>query len=336
MRRVGFKGSRVQGVKGDDRAPCEPRTSPISPPLGPWAPRPLGPSGPHAFTIIELIVVITVIVLILAIAVPGLSRMNDEMRMTSAKQSIQGVTTQAYLLSLADRAMTAVRFFPGAWDSDPNAATVDTRQHMAVYSYVGTSVQENPPGSGTFQVQLGEYFERAKDLGSVKLPEGVWSAPLEALSPSEAWLGPTQQYYGALGSEFVLDGKIGQFEFNADHASSTETKNLLNADDFLLVCDPETGMRTGTPTLYHLRAFVPTWRYDADTLNTSNLSDMTGWYQRYSFSGVVTYPREPLLNLPGGTTAAGSLRQDVLRLSGRPYLVHRFSGGLLAGAVPPG
>ena len=295
------------------------------------SPRPLGPS---AFTLVELIVVITVIVLILAIAIPGMSRMHDEMRMSAAQQTMQGVTTRAYLLSLADRSMTAVRFFPGEWD------TVDTaekqapggRQHMAVYSYVGTTV--NPD---TLNVELHEYFQRAKDLGSVRMPEGVWAAPLEALSPLPATLGGTQYYL--LGADFVLDGQVGQFDFNADRAASTESKKLLNADDFLLVFDPETGLRVGTPAAYHLRTYVPkysngNWGYDADTLNSAMPNDTTLWYQRYGFSGVVTYPREAFAGLPGGATAYGTVRQPLLKSTGRPYLVHRFSGGLLPGATP--
>jgi type II secretory pathway pseudopilin PulG len=304
--------------------------------LGGWALHDVGRWGPtlHAFTLVELIIVITVIVLILAIAIPGLSAMGAEARLTAAQQTIQGMTTQAYSLALANRAMTAVRFFPGEWDTvDPAQQRVPGgRQHLAIYSYVATSEQENPPGSGNFVIAFGEYFERAKDLSSAALPEDVWVAPLEALSAQGtiAHTDGTLDPPFPLGQNFVLDGTAGQFRFNADRAIG-DGGDLLNADDFLIVNDPETGIRTSTPTPFRLRAYAPApVAYDVDQDPTTS-----NWYQRYSFSGVVTYRREPFMSLPGGAAAAGVDRQNYLRDSGRPFMMHRFSGGLLPGMQRP-
>ena len=268
-------------------------------------------SSLRGFTLVELVIVITVIILILAIAVPGLSAMTAEARLTSAQQTIQGMTTQAYYLALANRAMTAVRFFPGEWDTvDPSQKRVPGgRQHLAIYSYVGTTQD------GT--LNFTERFERAKDLTSTTLPEDVWTAPLEALSVSAGpnWLtGP-------------LCTTPDTFTFDPNTAGP----NFLNTEDFLIVCDPQTGVRTGTPTPFRLRAYVPkfldgSWGYDAD--NNGGVP-----YQRYSFSGVVTYRREPFTAL--GPIAPGDVRQRVLQESGRPFMVHRFSGGLLPGLQRP-
>lgn len=297
--------------------------------------------GP-AFTLVELIVVVTVIILILAVAVPGLSAMNAEARLTSAQQTISGVTTRAFYQAMADRTMTAVRFFPGEWDvADKESQAPGGRQHLAIYSYVGKTSQELPPGSGNFVISFGEYFERAKDLASVVMPDDVWAAPLEALSnQTAALLGPNgwSPSYGSLGQSFVLDGQRGLFAFNAEEASgNSDSSNFLNADDFLIVCDPETGARRGMPTPFHLRAYVPrfangTWGYDADTSDT-NPANARHWYQRYAFSGVVTYRREPFVAL--GASASGYDRQQYLQTAGRPYLIHRFSGGLTPGKQAP-
>ena len=103
------------------------------------------------------------------------------------------------------------------------------------------------------------------------------------------------------------------------------------------MCDPETGVRTGTPTAFHLRAYVPSANYLAVGLDSSYCEfENTGpadSYQRYSFSGVVTYRREPFTAL--SPIAPGVDRQRVLQESGRPFMVHRFSGGLLPGLQRP-
>jgi hypothetical protein len=101
------------------------------------------------------------------------------------------------------------------------------------------------------------------------------------------------------------------------------------------VCDPETGIRTGVPTSCHLRAYAPGYGYELDYRDNRPL-DENFWYTRYSFSGVVTYRREPFTAIaatPGGGQRYE--RQEYLRRAGRAYLTHRFSGGLMPGAQRP-
>jgi prepilin-type N-terminal cleavage/methylation domain-containing protein len=287
-----------------------------------------------AFTLIELLVVISVIVLVLAIAMPGLSAMNRDMRLTAAQQSINGALTTAYYHALADRSLTAVRFFPGAWDApDPesNAPSATGRQHMAIYSYVGSTVKEEPAGSGNFKVAFGEYFERTRDTSSVALPEEIWVAPLEAISRQAVELNPNAQY-DDFGPEFVLDGKLGEFRYNVDRGESSHGRDFLNADDFLIVCDPQTGVQTSVPRAYRMNAYSPSERIEVSEDPGGN--GTAAWYfKRYSFSGVVTYRREALVAL--GATARGIDRYDLLQEDGRPFLVHRFSGALLPGLQRP-
>ena len=281
------------------------------------------------FTLIELIVVITVIVLILALAVPGLSEMSAQARLTSAKQAVNGVMTRAYYQALADMNMTAVRFFPGQWDAADESwkGSSSDRQHMAIYSYAGTSERED---GNDLYIEYDERFQRTPDVRSVRLPRDVWVAPLEALSRDAMTLGRTT--YNPFGSRFVLDGEVDRFAFNADRGNSgSDGGRFLNADDFLIVCDPQTGIQAGVPRAFKLRAFVPemggAWGYDAEGDGVARP------YQRYSFSGVVVYRREPFAAL--GVDASGEERQGWLRETGRPYMAHRFSGGLMAGAQRP-
>lgn len=269
-----------------------------------------------AFTLVELIVVVTVIVLILAIGIPALSAMNAEARLTSAQQTIQGATTRAYYMALAERTMTAVRFYPAEWDavSQPGQSE-QGRQRVAVYRWVGSTVAS----SGT-ALQLSEHFARAGELESVTLPEDVWVAPIESLA--------VNQYKSSnYGANVVLTGEIGTFQY--DPPPSPGAQSMLRADDFLVVCDPQAGVLGGQPRPFWLRAYSPLAKYEVE--NDPSQSGIK--YNRYSAAGLVAYRREPFVAL--GSAAAGTQRQTLLRTSGRPYLVHRFSGGLLAGEPRP-
>jgi hypothetical protein len=121
--------------------------------------------------------VITVIVIVLALAVPGLATLNAEMRQTAAHQTLHSVTTRAYHLALANRALTAVRLFPGEWDVQEKPGAAGGRQHLAIYQYVGATSSEDAS-----RVEFGEYFQKAAELESVRMPEDTWAAPLEALT----------------------------------------------------------------------------------------------------------------------------------------------------------
>jgi Tfp pilus assembly protein PilE len=300
-------------------------------------PRCLGlPAGGRcspAFTLIELIVVVTVIIVILAIAVPGLSAMNAESRLTTAQQTINGALTQAYHLAWANRSLAALRLVPAEWDVQPDNAAAGKagRQSLAIYSYVGTNVSETVSG---FTIGPKEYFQRAKEFNSILMPEDVWAAPLEALSRygNLAHSDGTVDLPFDLGPAFVLDGVLNQFRFNADRRNGDGT-DFLNADDFLIVCDSQNGVRGTIPAPYALRAFVPnlggSWGYEA----LDNGAPPGGNYQRYAFSGVVTYRREPFAQL--GTAATGIQRQTLLREAGRAFLAHRYGGGLVPGLQRP-
>jgi len=287
--------------------------------------------GDSGFTIIELIVVITMIVLVLAIALPSLGALNADARLTAAYQLINGTLTQAYFLAAADKNMTAVRFLPGGWDSpDAAGAGPSGRQHMVIYRYVGSTDRENPPGSDTFALAFDEYFVRQPGAASVRLPEDVWVAPVDAFSTTAATL------------DLVLGGDTGKFM--ADPVATNNGKKLLNADDFTIVVDPQTGLLTGAPGLHRLRAYAPAADSDLPRsyrqTETDGVRDSSGQlvlpYQRLGFSGVVIYRREPFVGLvPEQNKTISETRQDYLRRTGRAYMAQRFGGGLSAALQRP-
>jgi type II secretory pathway pseudopilin PulG len=283
--------------------------------------------GQVGFTIVELLVVIMVIVLILAIAVPGLSAIATQSRFSAATQEINGALTRAYYAALSDVNLTAVRFVPGSWDVDARAEAQRPtgRQHLVTYRYTGTSAADP---TALDKVAFGEYFARREGYESLQLPEDVWVAPVEALEPDA---GKT------MTGTRVLEGKPytqpGSFYLDPD----PDKGNLLNADDFLIIFDPQTGLRRVTAPIA-LKASIPAGKWDFGTFTKPveadrwppTSTDTEDRYRRYNFSGIVLYPREPFLAL--GVDATGTDRQDWLRVHGRPYLVHRFGGGLVMGA----
>lgn len=280
-----------------------------------------------AFTIVELIVVITVIVLILAIAIPGLTAISQQSRLSAATQTINGALMRAYYAALADVNMTAVRFVPGEWDYDETADTQRPtgRRHLLTYSYVSTS-SANP--SNVSDIAFGEYFQRREGTDSIQLPDDIGIAPLEALRDQGGYarVGPntagvfTTQHFGNLGAQFVLSGTPGEFLLDAGDVRL----NFLQADDFLIVFDPQTGVRTGLPTPTRVKAYDPNQELDTDRYG---VGDGGPFYQRYNFSGIVIYPRQAFLSLGDDPDT----RQAWLRANGRPYLVHRLGGGLVMG-----
>ncbi len=283
-----------------------------------------------AFTIVELIVVITVIALLLALAIPGLSKMAQDARVNSAIQTITTTLTRAHVTALADRNLTAVRFVPGEWDYQTTADTDKPtgRQHLLTYEYVCAT--EDP--SNPTQTVYAEHFERLPKSESIQLPSDTWAAPVEALSDSRVVLPDGTVKYPNLGLDGVLTGNLGQFNIDAADRSSAATQ-LLNADDFLVVFDPQTGVQSFSSTPYRLRAY--------DVKNSREASeDPPGTsanarpFQRYNFSGVIIYSREPFTALGNGSTGTSQSRQDALRRIGRPYFVHRTSGGLVMGSQP--
>ncbi len=295
----------------------------------------------RAFTLVEMLVVLAVIGLILAFAMPALTAMNAEARLTSTSQMIQGTLTRAYYLSLSETALTAVRFLPAPWDvSDKTGPGVAGRQRAVIYRYTGTSFDPNTPGN----VAFNEYFARATELPPVDLPDGAWVAPLEALSNESVTLMPdpgsggfgTPPAYSLFGPNFVLDGRIAvngdpnAFAYDVNRRNrNPDGLSFLNADDFMLVFDPRAGLRSGTPQTCRLRAYSPADKYETDG-DPKTSEPNKRYYQRYGFSGLIVYPREVFVTL--GASATGQDRQAFLKTAGRPYMVQRFGGGLLSGA----
>ena len=293
-----------------------------------------------AFTIVELIVVMSVIVLILAIAIPGLNAIAAESRFSAAVQITNGALTHAYTAALADLNMTAVRFVPGKWDNDPSTSESGTtgRQHIVTYSFTPTSAADPAHPD---QVVFGEYFQRRPGTPSVILPEDVWVAPIEALDTGPRTIpvltqpdGLTPHGYDNFGREFVVAADPRSGEFVVDAADTT--KHLYQADDFLIIFDPRAGMR-GVIGPNRIRG--PIKATDGSYYDAAQDRDNTDvHFRRYNFTGVTLYHRSAFLKATraGMTTADARERQKWLRENSRPFLVHRFGGGLVSGAQSEG
>jgi prepilin-type N-terminal cleavage/methylation domain-containing protein len=289
----------------------------------------------RGFTLVELLVVVSIVVLILAMAVPGLSAMNAQMRMTSAERQIQSMLKRAYYQALADKTMTAVRFVPGNWIQNEEGDTgASRRQQMVLYRYVGST--ERYDGS-TFVTEFNEYFERVPGVDSLELPEGVWVAPYEALDEdgfvrlnfnNERTFDDPKTFNQNFGRAFVLSGVIGEFAYDANIANGNDDQqrdglDLLDADDFFIVFDPQTGVVSNNPTPFRIKAYSPSAEYEIDRDHTND----SVFYQRFGFTGIVLYEREGFVGVGNDPTA----RQDYLKNNGKPFVVHRSGGGLIGG-----
>jgi type II secretory pathway pseudopilin PulG len=259
-------------------------------------------------------VVILVIAIILAIALPGLSAMTTDSRFSAAVQQLNGVITRAQIESQADMNMTAVRIMPSAWAVGSADGGAPNRQTAVNYRYSGAY---DP--SSNFVEQL----EPRPDTPIVTLPANIWAAPVEAVSTTDPRATPT------------LTGSLGQFR--SDPANTA----FLPSDDFLIVFDPQAGVRgsvtSGGPQPggsgprsswngFALRAY----NADASSNTFGQEIGAPDGMRRYNYSGIVLYPREPFVAL--GEQATAQVRQELLQRLGRPYYVHRFGGGLVMGA----
>ncbi len=254
----------------------------------------------RAFTIVELIVVVVVIALILGLALPGLNSMTNDARFSAAVQSISGALNRARIESLADMNMTAVRFVRGDWDAEGGGetATLRDRQHVVGFRYKLNSQDSGDSSKVTFD----ERFERRPDSEAVVLPADIWAAPVEALEPAHV---------------AILDGPIGSFSLME---SGNET-DFLRSDDFLIVFDPNSGVRgsgsISNPTRFPLLGYNALTKEEDPKIN------------RFNYAGIVLYRREVFAAL--GENASGADRQALLQRMGRPYYVRRFGGGLVMG-----
>ena len=278
----------------------------------------------RAFTVVELAVVIGIIVLLVALAVPAFNSMSVQSRHASAVQSINGILTRTHIAAIGERSMMAVRFGPAAWDLDQTAegAADKNRQVAVTYRYM-TSVEE-PFNPGN--VYYDERFVRREESQPIRLPSDVWVAPAEGL------LSQNLYGYSNFGADFVLRGNVGQFELEALDQSGAVNAEFYNADDFLVVFDPHTGlMGGGRPSAFGLRAYDPVNGVESAG-NWRGANANPPWnpeFNRFAFTGLVIYPREPFVAL--GANADGTDRQELLRRIGRAYYVNRHSGVLVAG-----
>jgi hypothetical protein len=136
--------------------------------------------------------------------------------------------------------------------------------------------------------------------------------------------------YTNFGANFVLRGNVGEFHLEALDQSGTVNPDFYNADDFLVIFDPHTGlMGGGRPTAYGLRAYDPNTKTERGGDWNSTNQTWNEEFNRFAFTGLVIYPREQFAALP--TDADGTDRQDLLRRIGRVYYVNRHSGVLAAG-----
>ena len=282
-----------------------------------------------------MIVVIGVIALILVIGVPAFNSMTVQQRLSKTRQLLDGTLLRTHVVSVSDRTLTAVRLFPADWHlSDVDTAEVVAgRQIMTTYSFRSTYAAN--PFAPT-QVLFDERFERIEDGPTHLLPPDTWVAPSEALDTVHTVLGLGSTPVG----DHVLDGEIGDFWLNADDRDEN-AERLLDADDFLIIFDPETGVQNSRRRQsWRLKAFDPRPSGDAPTaqLETDGERAANGHldvpFQRFNFTGAVIYRREPFtaLGADADSEAEYSARRDVLRRFGQTYYVDRTGGNLVAGA----
>ncbi len=272
------------------------------------------------FTLVELIVVIAVIGIVLAIAMPGLSGMSRDAHYTEALQTINGMLTRAKYAAIEDNNKIAVRVVAGAWEQDESGTQSPTvgRQRLVLYRWVGSSQKWE---SGGFTIDYSERFEARPDTPAAELPGDVWAAPLESVTFTES---------GA--QERLLDGTIGEFATQDDDGEFDYADDFLNADDFLLIFDPEQGLLPGPR-----QPDISTDRLD-DYQRPLYAADFTrpdkvefAELRRYSSSGLVLYSRDGFKKL--GTEADAEMRADFLKSDGRAYFVHPRGALLVEGVT---
>ncbi|MCA9245095.1 MAG: hypothetical protein KDA32_14145 [Phycisphaerales bacterium] len=308
-----------------------------------------------AFTIVELLVVIGIIIIVIAFAVPAFNSMARQAHFSQARATLSGAFQRAHILSISDRAMTAVRVFPADWEysNAEDAAISRNRQRVALYQYRATDAA-NPDEPE--DVAFDERLERIESEPTKLLPTDIWAAPTVAMRESQR-------------ADELLQGQISRFTF--DPAEATGTGGFLNADDFLIVfgadgagvqSDPRwqrtdpiswgnswmdrstTQARFSQPRMYRLKGYVPEdasyteyrgQEVDGDRAGGGNNGLMDNPqdepFRRFGFDGLVLYEREAFSTL--GATAAPNERRAAILRSGRPYYISRIGGGLIEGAA---
>ena len=297
--------------------------------------------GRSAFTIVEMIVVVAIIALVLGIGIPAFNSIMKEQRMSQAQQLLSGTLTRAQVIAESDATLAAVRIYPANWDrdvADTGENAVD-RQMVATYTWRQTWAADQDDIS---EVKFAERFERVEDGPTQLLPPSTWIAPSEALDENTI-------VYRASSStrlgDLVLDGEIGTFALNADRTDPQNgAEQLLDADDFLIVFDPEHGVIDGHRyRSWAIKGFDPrpsgteTGQLETDGWrNGGEFSSARYMFKRIGFSGIITYDRDAYRAV-AGTASNGDLdvlavRRDALRRFGRMHYVNPTGGGLIKGS----
>jgi len=294
----------------------------------------------RGFTIIEMMVVIGVIAIVLAIGIPAFNSMTIQQRESKTRQLLSGTLTRTHIVSVSDATLTAVRIFPAEWHLDPNSVLGDVagRQLLTTYAYRHTYAANPDNVNNPNYVEFDERFERLEDGPTYLLPPDTWIAPSEAFDLTRSVSTPGVES-GLLGDR-VLTGRIGDFELNIEW-NRAAANAFLDADDFLIVFDPETGVqpsivRGDERPFWRLVAFDP--RPAGSTPSAQRETD--GWhcnggrqrdqFRRHNFTGAVIYRREPFAAL--GVDASPAERRAVLQRLGKTFYVNPTGGSLVAGA----
>ncbi|MFO0839637.1 MAG: prepilin-type N-terminal cleavage/methylation domain-containing protein [Phycisphaerae bacterium] len=268
-----------------------------------------GCAARRAFTIVELLSVIAIIALILGIGIPAFNAMTGQNRVTAAEQSLSGILSRAYVAAVGERSMIAVRFVRADWvipgdPAQPQQPGLDKRQAVLLYRWNGGVL--DPASSFSFS----ERFQLLEGTTPQLMPENTWFAPIEGLESTGNPATPT-----SLAAN-VLAGTLARFDIQA---SRTGTQ-LCDLDDFMIVLGPQGAV------LPQLRAY-PLRMSDYTNWPTTAAFENVG--DRYAFTGLFMYEREPLVTL--GPSATAAERQLVLKRSAKPYTVTRVGGQLVQG-----
>ncbi len=267
------------------------------------------------FTLVELLAVIFIIAIVLAMGIPAFNSITREAKFSQARQQIEGVLSRAYVTSVADRSLTAVRFSPAQWEAadlnSPTTANTVGRQTLVTYRYASTSSMD--PGD-VGKVVYGERFERTNADPAV-LPDDIWVAPSEVFDLSDK-----------SRADAILYGQPDVFALEEVNAA-----DFYDADDFLVVFDPQHGPVGSTPRRsWALRAYDPLQGYE--TMGAAGTYDSaTGTYgtefRRFNFTGLVLYQRGPFRTVAGSGDA--DARRAALERFGQVYGINRTGGALL-------
>ncbi|RMF72897.1 MAG: type II secretion system protein [Planctomycetota bacterium] len=282
---------------------------------------------------IELIVVLGIIGLVLGIGLPAFNQMSRQSRKNQAEQLLNGAMLRAHVTAVSSRSLVAARIVPGEWtvrteDDLTTARALAGRQVVELYQY---SFSWADP-TDIEKVEFDERFERLRDVPPIVLPPDIWAAPAEAAKDPKSGLNNPYDWTA------IVDGQIGRFEVDA----ARDGEDFYDADDFLIVFDPQTGVQAsswpagsaGNPELrrsaWRMNAYDPVEEavipYELQSGNTLNFSRP---FQRFNFTGVAIYERQPFLDYTQGLRPLD--RQRWLRDFATVFYVNRRGGDLVAG-----